>query len=174
MNWWCSSRLSTRIILTKLNLDIPKTCPYGLFSVLDQASWTKWSIVTYCPYQGTKNPVKWAPGNVWYLVDQIGMSRLCPAGSYWVLNIIKKNINDTKLSEEYIPIFCKAGTYCLAGVYTPIVNSSNPQAAQNCIEGSYCPEGTNSPEGIPWPPGYYWPRNAALPVPTDQGYFAEG
>ena len=69
--------------------------------------------------------------------------------------------------------FCKAGIYCLAGVYTPIVNSSNPQAAQNCIEGWYCPDGTNSLEGIPWPPGYYWSRNAALPVPTDPGYFAE-
>ena len=102
------------------------------------------------------------------------MSRLYPARSYWALNVITKNTNDSNFVKEYIPIFCKAGTYCLAGVYTPIVNSSNPQAAQNCIEGSYCPEGTNSPEGIPWPPGYYWPCNAVLPVPTDRGYFEEG
>ena len=55
-----------------------------------------------------------------------------------------------------------------------IVNSSDNQAAQNCIEGSYCLEGTNSPEGIPWLPEYYWPRNTVFLVPTSQGYFAKG
>ena len=71
-------------------------------------------------------------------------------------------------------MFCLPGTYCLSGVYTPIVDAKNPQAAQNCIEGSYCPLGTASPSGISCPEGYYCPKNAVAPIPTDPGYFAAG
>lgn len=59
------------------------------------------------------------------------------------------------IEQDYIPILCDAGTYCLSGVYTPTIDADNPQAAQSCIEGSYCPAGTNSASGVPCPEGNY-------------------
>ncbi len=70
---------------------------------------------------------------------------------------------------------CYPQTYCLAGAYTPIVNPMNPQAAQECIAGTFCEAGSASPEGKgKCQKGFYCPANAQEMKPTDPGHFAEG
>jgi hypothetical protein len=152
----------------------PEICPSGFFSGAGQTECNKCSIGTLWPDVGSTTPIQCSPGSVCNLNAQLGITSLCPAGSYWVSKTVTSRSNYTAIAEDYIPIYCLSGTYCLSGVYTPVVDSDNPQAAQNCIEGSYCPEGTDSPRGIPCPPGNYCPKNADLPIPTDKGYFASG
>jgi len=147
-------------------------CPAGFYSKAGKSEWSKCEIGTFCPFLGTSNPVQCSPGSVCQLNSQLGITQLCPAGSYWISKTVTSRSNYTLFDSAYIPIYCNPGTYCLTGVYNPVIDLSNPQAAQNCIEGSYCPEGTASPSGISCPPGYYWPKNSQTPIPTDPGYFA--
>ena len=54
--------------------------------------------------------------------------RPCPAGSY-CKRAIASDISNATMQLSYHPIYCFAMTYCLWGVYTPVVDSTNPQAA---------------------------------------------
>jgi hypothetical protein len=153
----------------------PDICKPGFYSKIDAADTCEpCPIGGICSYLGTSNPVKCPPGKTWQLSAQIIAPRLCPAGSYWELKTVTSRSNYTNIAEDYIPIYWYPGTYCLAGCETPIVDPTNSQAAQECIEGSYWIEGTDSPKGIPCPEGTYCPKQALEPIPTEPGYFAKG
>ena len=74
---------------------------------------------------------------------------------------------------EYKPQLCFANSYCLQGVYTPIVDPENPRAAQSCVAGTQCNEGSDSPEGKgSCSLGYYCPPNTSEAKMAEPGSFA--
>ena len=73
------------------------------------------------------------------------------------------------------PRLCGLSTYCLWGVYTPVVDAENPQAAQVCIAGTYCGEGSETPDGKgKCREGYYCPPNVSEMIEAPPGSYAEG
>lgn len=79
------------------------------------------------------------------------------------------------MQPENKPLICYRNTYCLPGVYTPIVDPDNTQAAQACIAGSTCEAGSDSPSGKgKCPEGFYCPPGTIEAIPCPPGYFCAG
>jgi hypothetical protein len=76
------------------------------------------------------------------------------------------------MQRAHRPVLCQAKTYCLWGVYTNIVNSSNAQAAQVCIAGTFCGEGSATPNGKGvCRAGYYCPPNSSEMMDCPIGHY---
>ena len=72
------------------------------------------------------------------------------------------------------PIPCAAGSYCQAGVQnsrTEYQPTSNFNAPQWCVPGTYCGRGSQSPKGSgPCPAGFYCPSGSESPRPCWKGH----
>jgi len=129
---------------------------------------------TFCFYPGQSLPYRCKPGYTCHLEGSPSPAQPCPAGSYCP-SAIAANSSTSTMQEDRHPRLCRESTYCLWGVYTPIVDAANPQAAQVCIAGTYCGEGSETPNGKGkcWE-GYYCPPNSSQMLGAPPGSYAEG
>ena len=83
---------------------------------------------TFCYYAGQAIPYKCKPGFTCQYEGGATPIQPCPAGSYCRVAIAASASNST-MQEAHHPRLCQAKTYCLWGVYDPVVDPTNPQAA---------------------------------------------
>lgn len=83
---------------------------------------------TFCYYHGQSEPYQCSPGYTCHYSGTPTPPQPCPAGSYCRV-AVAANFSASTMQPKRRPRLCKTATYCLWGVSTPIVNSSDVRAA---------------------------------------------
>ena len=123
-------------------------CPHGAFqNIGGGATFTPCTVGTMCPVGGVSLPTIWPSGLVCSLSGRFQPIYLCPSGSLCLTGIFTLN-SLTQLPLSQIPNIGQAGTYCMPGTSSQIVNTSDANAPRLCLDGVLCGTNTTSYKGI--------------------------
>lgn len=148
----------------------PQPCEVGFYNPhTQQIRCTPCSRGKFCPGVMNTSQRVCEAGYVCMHPGRGSSSHICPAGNYCL-----EGRDSLDIETAQGPKQCRATTFCLIGVKSPEVKSSDVSYAQPCIQGTYCELGTDSPAAKSCPAGFYCPSAVAVPIPAGVGQYAKG